>query len=86
MNLDWLDLAACRRLDRDPDLWHPSGPHQQAMTRVAQHICSSCPVQAECFLYCMNTEGENRFGVWGGVGPGYRAAVAAARRRVLVNP
>ena len=43
---------------------------------TAKRLCFRCPVQFECLEYGMT----ERFGIWGGVLPGERAAILRLRK------
>ena len=60
-NLDWQDDAACAGMD--PRAFFATGKHARAQVFAAKRVCASCPVQAACRDYAIET-GE-RFGVWG---------------------
>lgn len=59
----WHSEAACR--GRDPDLWFPVGREPADEARAA---CATCRVRAEC----AEAGRSERFGIWGGLGPGQR--------------
>lgn len=50
----WMDDSVCRQVD--PELWHP-GPGETNKVREAKRICSTCPVQPECYRYAMRQPG-----------------------------
>lgn len=60
----WRDQAACRRTDAD--LFFPSGTTGDAVDQIeaAKVVCRSCPVQAACLRFSLETNQES--GIWGG--------------------
>jgi len=70
---EWWRFAACR--GSDPGLFHgtPAG-HRQA-----QILCRRCPVSEICLWFAMVDEAPTpyRYGVWGGLTPPQRHALAA---------
>ena len=76
----WREDAACR--GRDTDLWFRSGQAVQALA-----LCNNkCPVTAECLAMAMRAERgtlADRFGIYGGLWPRQRAALARAGREGL---
>lgn len=71
---DWIFEAACT--DSTPDAWFPELGES---TKAAKEICHTCPVINECLEYALaNSE---RWGVWGGLATGERAALKKARRQ-----
>ncbi len=83
---DWRSRGAC--LSADPDLFFPISPGgaSQRQVRRAKAVCGTCPVQAECLAFAVETGQVH--GVWGGLGEeelarlrrGLRAAGAAPER------
>ena len=72
----WREDAACR--GRDTDLWFRSGQAAEALA-----CCNKCPVTAECLGMAMRAERDtlaDRFGIYGGLWPRQRAALARATR------
>jgi Transcription factor WhiB len=68
----WREDAACR--GKDTDLWFQSG---QATAALA--CCNRCPVTGECLGMVMRAERDtlaDRFGIYGGLWPRQRAALA----------
>jgi WhiB family redox-sensing transcriptional regulator len=53
--------------------------HGDARTREPRRICAGCPVKLACREYAVAI-GE-RYGVWGGLGPGQLVRIQAARNR-----
>ena len=62
-NLDWLDRAACAGIDSRA--FFANGCHARAQVHAAQQVCNTCPVQAECRDWAIQTGERN--GVWGGM-------------------
>ncbi len=58
---DWIELAACRDVPTDEQVFFPQNRKQ--MVR-ALNYCNSCPVSSDCLRYAM--ENDIEFGVWGG--------------------
>ena len=83
---DWRSQGAC--LSADPDLFFPISPGgaSQRQVRRAKAVCGTCPVQAECLAFAVETRQVH--GVWGGLGEeelarlrrGLRAPGAAQER------
>ena len=83
---DWRSQGAC--LSADPDLFFPISPGgaSQRQVRRAKAVCGTCPVQAECLAFAVETRQVH--GVWGGLGEeelarlrrGLRAPGAAPER------
>ena len=70
---DWRNRALCAEVDPDlffPDKGQPSAP--------ARRVCLCCEVRPQCLAYALDT-GEAH-GVWGGVTPDERRALARERR------
>ena len=63
---DWRSRGAC--LSADPDLFFPISPGgaSQREVRRAKAVCATCPVQAECLAFAVET--RQAHGVWGGLG------------------
>lgn len=78
---DWQRHGACTG---QTDLFYftakgRSANHKMAEAeRLAKQICAGCTVQNECLRYAI--DGEERFGVWGGLNTDERDLVARARR------
>jgi WhiB family redox-sensing transcriptional regulator len=58
--IDFFDDAACR--DADTDVFFPVSESQAG---AAKAICATCPVQAACLEYALETRPGD--GVWGGL-------------------
>jgi len=56
----WAAFAACR--DRDPDVFFPVAPEEEA---EAIRVCSGCAVSIDCLEFAL--EARIRFGIWGGM-------------------
>lgn len=52
-----------------------------ALGREAREVCGRCPVKEQCLDYALETERTDglRTGIWGGLGPYERTAVARGR-------
>lgn len=81
----WRDAAACREIGA-AYFFPPDDPDDEPLysTNRARAICAHCPVRVPCLDDAMAREGtagrEARTGVWGGLSPGQRAAVARTRQ------
>jgi WhiB family redox-sensing transcriptional regulator len=80
----WQAAALCAQVG--PQIFFaPDDPDEAVLfsTAEARTICLSCPVRPDCLEDAMQREGDadrgNRAGVWGGLSPGQRAALARAR-------
>jgi WhiB family redox-sensing transcriptional regulator len=60
---DWHADGACRGMDAN--LWFPRAGESIRLIRLAQSICSACPVQPECLDYAVSS--IEPFGIWGGL-------------------
>ena len=87
MSFDWQDRAECRKAP-DPDIFFgltggvggASADH-----REAKSYCDRCPVRSECLEYTLENErSDDRYGVFGGMGPAERDREAARRRQVVL--
>lgn len=87
---DWATDALCRQFDAS--LFFPPddeddrvGNGNPIFYNEARAVCIRCPVRHQCLEDAMAREGNtsrgNRAGVWGGLSPGQRAALAAVRRK-----
>ncbi len=76
--LAWMDHAACANKGategRVPRV--DFFPKQTAATQEAKAICQRCSVRDECLAYALATENRERHGIWGGMTPEERAAIA----------
>lgn len=71
---DWRDRALCA--ETDPEAFFPE---KGGSTRAAKRVCASCPVRAECLEFAL--DGEERFGIWGGLSERERRQLYRAHRR-----
>jgi WhiB family redox-sensing transcriptional regulator len=69
----WAVDALCQQVD--PEMFHVE---KGGTTLPAKTICGRCDVRAECLAYAMDVEDDvaGRFGVFGGLGPRERKALA----------
>lgn len=80
----WLAQAFCSGSPTPPDTWYPEhrttlGPSTRAdAEQAAIEICAVCPVATECLLYALAHQEPH--GIWGGLTPRQRRAVAAGKR------
>lgn len=80
----WKDDAACA--GSDPRIFFPDDFDAAVVSyQRARAVCAHCPVRALCLDAAMGREGddvsEDRSGMWGGLSPDQRAALARARHR-----
>jgi WhiB family transcriptional regulator, redox-sensing transcriptional regulator len=87
----WRQDAACRTVGAA--FFFPSDEPEDAplySTSRARAICAHCPVRAQCLDDAMAREGtagrHDRSGVWGGLSPSQRTALAKARTRATPAP
>lgn len=80
-----MEAAPC--LETDPELSFPSGKGKFELAyAAAKRDCDRCPLvlREECLEVAMRTEGRasasSRYGVFGGLDPDERAALAKQRR------
>lgn len=77
---NWMEHGACRNPNYVADWWWPETSDPEASgTRIALNICAYCPVRDLCLDYAI--QHKERHGIWGGLLPAARAALAAHRRR-----
>jgi hypothetical protein len=69
----WELDAICSQTD--PEIFFPE---KGGSTREAKHICSRCPVRAECLEYALLH--QERFGIWGGLSERERRSIIRGRR------
>lgn len=67
--MTWTDRAACAGcVDHEQDAWFPP---RGVSVRSVVAICAECPVQTECLVDALKTEGNigrtQRFGIAGGL-------------------
>ena len=70
----WMADAACN--GADPEVFFPELGQSAA---AAKAICGVCPVRERCLADAMAA--DVRHGVWGGLSPNERLALAGRRRR-----
>lgn len=80
----WQEQALCR--EYDVLLFFPPEDDGRLQSySEAKAICAACPVRALCLEAAMTREGNAahhfRAGVWGGLTPNQRGALAAVRRK-----
>jgi WhiB family redox-sensing transcriptional regulator len=68
----WVDQALCATID--PDLWFGE---YGGNNYEAKKLCQGCPVRAQCLEYGK----DEKWGVWGGLGPSARRALGWGRGR-----
>lgn len=77
----WQEYARCR--GTDAALFFPDEDGTHSYSR-ARGVCGGCPVRSTCLADAMAREGdaghEGRAGMWGGLSPDQRAALALIRR------
>jgi WhiB family redox-sensing transcriptional regulator len=71
----WSQHGAC--IKAEPDVLFARGAAQQ----VAKHLCTRCPVIAECLADSLDNHTE--FGVWGGMTERQRRALLRRRPEVV---
>jgi hypothetical protein len=84
----WHQQALCREIGADafflPDD-DTAGVSFLSIYNAAKAVCVRCPVRPACLEDAMAREGHsdrhNRAGIWGGLTPNQRAALAACRRK-----
>ena len=76
---NWMEHGACRNGAYDPEWWWPDTAHpDKGNTPLALNICGHCKVRDLCLDYAI--QHKEREGIWGGLLPAARNALAAARR------
>ena len=76
---NWMEHGHCRNEAYDPEWWWPErGDADHGDTPIALRICLTCPVKDLCLDYAL--QHKEREGVWGGLMPAARQALAASRR------
>lgn len=79
---EWRQRAACRGMspaEVDRIFFPPVKTGRTIDATAARAICDPCPVRAECLTYAI--EAGEREGIWGGLTPRQRHALAGSRRR-----
>jgi hypothetical protein len=61
-----------------PQAWDYDGAAGRLLAADAVAGCMGCPVRGECLVYALAS--EQRHGIWGGLAPHERAALAAGER------
>lgn len=86
--VDWQAKARCAGVDEQvffPDLGGGAG----RLYQIAKGICAECVVRAQCLEFAMKIErsgsGEGRYGIYGGLTPRERMALAGERERYRRN-
>lgn len=75
----WMEHGACKNPAYDPEWWWPDTSHtDKGNTPLALNICGTCKVRDLCLDYAI--QHKERDGIWGGLLPAARNALAAARR------
>ena len=72
--------GSCRSPQYSADWWWPEHTDPDDAASVAISICRYCPVRLSCLQYAL--EHREVHGIWGGLMPHQRAAMAAQRRKV----
>ena len=76
MREPWHEAAACAGVD-ERIFFPPAGK----TANHARQFCAACPVRAECLRDALKAEeGGRRFGIYGGLPPPERAALAGRTR------
>lgn len=68
----WKRDAVCS--SADPDAFFPSSGEDQ---RAQKKICGTCPVKAQCLQEALDN--DERWGIWGGLGPAERRRMRRTR-------
>ena len=78
----WLDRANC--IGVDADLFFPDSATGGDLDGALE-VCRGCEVRAECLAHALAN--DERYGVWGGLGPAERSRLVTGprspRRRAL---
>jgi WhiB family transcriptional regulator, redox-sensing transcriptional regulator len=72
MDLAWKAEGACRWVD--PELFFPIS---DVDAEPAKRVCAACGVRDRCLEHALTTRESE--GIWGGLTPGERRAIAASR-------
>lgn len=75
----WTQYASCRTQHYNPDWWWPERSEPDEGAKVAIAICRSCKVRDLCLDYAIAHKEDH--GIWGGLMPAHRTAIANQRRR-----
>lgn len=83
LNTPWMTDAEC--LDVDPNLFFPPrGADSPTVTAGAKAVCRRCQVRLECLTHALDN--REHYGIWGGMSPRERRALARKRRRLYIPP
>jgi WhiB family redox-sensing transcriptional regulator len=74
----WTAYASCKDPNFDPNWWWPE-KSDDPLAPVAMAICRSCKVRDLCLDYAI--QHKEQHGIWGGLMPSSRNAIAGQRRR-----
>lgn len=76
---EWALLAECS--DADPELFFETG--SKTCRQICRDMCEICPVRSNCLADALEWEetGGGRHGIFGGMVPQERRALAKERRR-----
>lgn len=74
----WTRWASCKDPNFDPNWWWPDKTDDPT-SKVAVAICRTCKVRDLCLEYAIAHREVH--GIWGGMLPTSRSAIAASRRR-----
>ena len=69
----WITEGICATRN-DPDFWFSETGGNNL---PAKRVCQACPVRAQCLEYGL----DEKWGVWGGLGPAARKALGYGRGR-----
>ena len=76
---NWMEHGACNDPATNPEWWWPdSGDTSKGNTPMALNICGHCNVRDLCLDYAL--QHKEREGIWGGLLPAARNAMAATLR------
>lgn len=78
MGSEWMANGKCR--DYAPETFFP---RDGIGVIVAQRICATCPVAAECLEYALENHVDH--GVWGGKSERERRRLLRERRRIRLS-
>lgn len=76
----WAEIAACRGLGHVMFPRERTGRGGSANWGPARKLCAACPATDDCLAHAMAT-GELDFGMWGGLTPQERRAIAGRSTR-----
>jgi WhiB family redox-sensing transcriptional regulator len=77
MSAEWMADGKCRQYP--PETFFP---RDGTGVIIAQKICATCPVVAECLVYALDNHIDH--GVWGGKSERERRRLLRERRRVRI--